>query len=396
MGCCGQANARRQQVALKGWRRGCILCRLRTILKNRKTPYGDPCVVVPGHLIRKPDPCIYSQFMLMQLGQPVTWDNPDVRIFLNGVEQYTYNLEVGTDYDVEITVHNASRDKPALGTQVEVQWIEFGAGAQIRHPIATVAVDVPIWPGTASITVPWRTPDLAGHYCIEVELAHPEDGNPANNRGWNNTQVHASNSPVTRPIRIFNQHPGDCPPVREGGGPRLRPHRVLLGWGVVGAIGALFLIHGGHDGATHVNETPLVLRFLGLLALGYTIGAVLGLFFESAYAAIARQRNAARGRDEKHDRIDCHLVEITVDSYVFEDKIGKDFDPDAAFAGQAPVWPAEVDPPLFAFMPGEAFRDVLLKVDAPDDPGPPGQFNVNVRQGGVPTGGVTVTVTRGS
>jgi hypothetical protein len=44
---------------------------------------------IPGRIISKPDPCIYSQFLLMQLDQPVTWDNPDVHIFLNGVEQDT-------------------------------------------------------------------------------------------------------------------------------------------------------------------------------------------------------------------------------------------------------------------------------------------------------------------
>ena len=394
MGCCGPAG---EQGTIRGaarWRRGCILCSIWRVLKERKTPYGDPCVVVPGHVIRKPDPCIYSQFMLMQLGQPVTWDNPDVKIFLNGVEQYTYDLAVGTDYVVEITVHNSSRDKPALGTQVAVDWIEFGAGAQIRHAIATVPADVPLWPGTATVAVPWRTPDLPGHYCIEVELAHPDDGNPANNRGWNNTQVHAAHSPVTREIRVFNQYPGDCPPVREGGGPVLRPHRVLLGWGMVGAVAALFLFHGGHHDLA-VAETPLVLPFLYLLVLGYAIGALAGLFFESAYAALARGRNARRGRDPKRDRIDCHLVEVTVDSYVFEDKIGKDFDPATAFAGQAPIWPATVTPPLFAFLPGEAYRDVRLDVAAPDDPGPPGHFNVSVRQGGVPTGGVTLLITRG-
>jgi len=90
-----------------------------------------------------PTPSIYSQFLLMQLNQPVTWDNPDVRIFLNGVEQDTYDLAAGTEYDLEITVHNASRDKPANGTSVELRWIEFGAGAEIWHPISMLAADVP-------------------------------------------------------------------------------------------------------------------------------------------------------------------------------------------------------------------------------------------------------------
>ena len=109
------------------------------------------------------------------------------------------DLIAATEYDVEITVHNSSRDKPAIGTTVDVRFIEFGAGAQIKHPIAVLPANVPIWPGTAIVTTKWVTPAAPGHYCIEVELSHPEDANPANNRGWNNTQVHAAASPVDRP-----------------------------------------------------------------------------------------------------------------------------------------------------------------------------------------------------
>ncbi len=55
----------------------------------------------------------------------------------------------------------------------------------------------------------------------------------------------------------------------------------------------------------------------------------------------------------------------------------------------------QVVPASFVFAPGEAFRDVELKVDAPDDPGLPANFNVNVWQGGSPSGGVTFTITGG-
>ncbi len=393
MGCCYEPRdpAALASAATGRLRKGCILCRIWHILRRGgKSPYGDPCVVIPGHIAHKPDPCIYSQFLLMKLDQPVTWDNPDVRILRGGVEQYTYNLTAATDYDLEIIVHNASRDKPAIGTSVAVRWIEFGAGAQIRHPIATLMANVPVWPGTAIVTTPWRTPDIPGHYCIEVELAHGDDGNPSNNLGWNNTQVHAAQSPVTRPIRVFNRYPGDCPPVREGGGPWLRPHRVLAGWGVLGAVSALILMPLMHE------RLPLLAALLALLLAGYVLGTLAGLVGESAYVALARQRRAQRGRDPRTGRVDCHLVEIAVDSYVFEDRIGKDFDPRTAFQGKPPAWPATVDPPSFVFQPGEAFRDVELRVDAPDEGGPPAQFNVNVRQGGLPSGGVTITVTRES
>ena len=387
MACCGRTSDRAQSSKARS---GCVLCRIWYILRcGRKTPEGDPCVVVPGHVARKPDPCIYSQFLLMQINQPVTWDNPDVRILLAGVEQYTYNLTAGTEYDVEITVHNASRDKPANGTLVDIRWIEFGAGAQINHPIAALPANVPIWPGKAVVKTKWRTPDTPGHYCIEVNLTHPDDGNPSNNRGWNNTQVHAANSPVSRTIRIFNRYLGDCPPVREGGGPRLRPHRVFLGWGILGAIGSLLLRH------SLLHEVTPAWRVLALMLIGYVALSLVGLVAESIYAWIRRRRNDQRGKNPRTDRTDCHLVNISVDSYEFADATGKAFDPATAFLGKAPTWPAQVVPPSFVFAPGEAFRDVLLHVDAPDDPGPPGHFNVNVWQGGVPSGGVTIEITTG-
>ena len=37
----------------------------------------DSYVYFPERIINRPDPCVYSQFLLMQLHQPVTWDDPD-------------------------------------------------------------------------------------------------------------------------------------------------------------------------------------------------------------------------------------------------------------------------------------------------------------------------------
>jgi hypothetical protein len=308
----GQGEQRRKCWGWLDW-----LCKA-VIVLTRERRGGDPCVYIPERVINRPDPLIYSQFLLMQLGQPVTWDNPDVSIVLGGVEQNTYDLRVDTDYDVAVTVHNSSREKPAPGTIVELRWIEFGAGAQIRHPIATLLADVPVWPGTAVVGSTWRTPATPGHYCIEVELSHPDDGNPANNRGWNNTQVKEAASEVQVPIRIFNAWVGGSPFRVQRGRRRRR--------------------------VTHVAEPP-----------GY-------------------------------------LVEVEVDSYRFVDGKGKDVDPARMFGPRPPAWPARVEPHLFHFAQDEAYRDVLLVVDAPDGPAPMEPFNVNVRQGGQPTGGVTVLV----
>ena len=211
-------------------------CRVGAVIAGKRKG-GDPCVYVPERIINRPDPCLYSQFLLMQLGLPVTWDNPDVAIFLGGVEQNTYDLLADTEYDIEVTVHNSSREKAAQGTQVAVRWIEFGAGGQIRHPIATPTADIPTWPGVATVTTKWRTPTTPGHYCLEVEVSHPQDASLANNRGWNNTQVKAAASEVRTPIRIFNRWPEGCPPIREGGD-AVSWWRILLGYGLLSLVAA--------------------------------------------------------------------------------------------------------------------------------------------------------------
>jgi hypothetical protein len=200
------------------WRFLDWLCRVWIIITNRRKG-GDPCVYFPERIINRPDPCIYSQFLLMQLKQPVTWDNPDIALFKGGVEQYTYSLAVDTTYDVAITVHNSSAEKEAFGTKVAVRWIEFGAGGLVRHPIDELIADVGRYPATAVVATTWRTPATPGHYCIEVELTHGNDGNPANNLGWNNTQVLAAHSEVKTPIRIFNRNVG-APPREQATGVR--------------------------------------------------------------------------------------------------------------------------------------------------------------------------------
>jgi hypothetical protein len=184
-----------------------LLRRILAVLVGKRR--GDQgCIYIPGRIINRPDPCIYDQFLLMQLGLPVTWDNPDFAILLGGVKQYTYGLTANTTYDVAITVHNSSREKPALGTTVKVVWMEFGAGGPVTTPIATVVTDVPVWPGTSVVHVPWTTPLAPGHYCLQAQLSHPDDGNPANNLGQNNTQVYAAHSQVKEQIRIFNKYLG--------------------------------------------------------------------------------------------------------------------------------------------------------------------------------------------
>src|ERR1700694_495685 len=306
-------NDPQMRTGLRCWAFLDWLCRVWIIITHKRKG-GDDCVYFPERVINRPDPCIYSQFLLMQLKQPVTWENPDVIISKGGAKQYTYDLTVDTQYDIAITVHNTSLEKEALGTKVAVRWIEFGAGALIRHHIEDLVANVGRYPATAVVTTTWRTPATPGHYCIEVQLTHPNDGNPANNLGWNNTQVLAAHSEATTPIRIFNRHVG-APPREEQA------------------------VHRGPP---------------------------------------------------------WNLVEIEFDSYEFHDAYGDHANGDVMFAPRPPTWPARVEPRMFHFAPDQTYRDVELIVDAPAGPGPPEKFKVTALQGGVPLGGVTVTVTRGA
>jgi hypothetical protein len=375
------------------------LCRYWKVIAGEYGRPGRDCVYFPERVINRPDPCIYSQFALMNLGQPVTWDNPDIVLRKGGVEQFTYDLSVGTEYDVEVTVHNASRKKPAPGTEVRLVWIEFGAGAEMRRPIGSSYIDVPVWPGTATTAFKWRTPDTPGHYCLEVELFHADDGSPGNNRGWNNTLVKQAHSEVTTPIPIFNRWPEGCPDIPENGTAVIETPLVvgfvLLGavLGVAGAAMNTAMVEVGH----HADIETARVATWG--AAGAVLGVMVG-FARNLIGAWWRRRRVdapdrvAQRERRRRERLPCDLVETTVDSYRFEDGKGKDVDPELMFAPKLPAWPARIEPATFRFAPGEAQREVLLIVEAPDLPGPPQQFNVSVRQGGAATGGVTVVIER--
>jgi len=112
---------------------GAWFCKLLVLLLGRRKG-GDDCVYVPERVINRPDPCLYSQFLLMQLGLPVTWDNPDVALFLNGVEQYTYDLVVDTEYDVAVTVRRSKgRDIAAACGQLRGKETATGRAARVRR-----------------------------------------------------------------------------------------------------------------------------------------------------------------------------------------------------------------------------------------------------------------------
>jgi hypothetical protein len=149
---------------------------------------------------------IYDQQYLQSLGLAVTWDNPDIhleRADQPGVPVDSHKLEPGTKYIVIARIWNGSNYAPAIHMPVRFSYLEFGIGT-VKHPIGETSADVPVrgangCPAFASVV--WKTPEQAGHYCIQAELnplddkGRIEDENPDNNLGQHNTDVRQLNSP---------------------------------------------------------------------------------------------------------------------------------------------------------------------------------------------------------
>src|SRR5262245_2812795 len=178
---------------------------LRDDRRGRPLHCRPRCAVVPPAVYRRADPLIYSQPYLMEQGLAVTWNNPDIQLFENGVPVSSSALKPGTKYEIDATIWNNSLDAPAVGMPVQFEFQSFGVGA-VLTPIGTQVVNLPVKGAPGHPThakQPWTTPQTPGHYCIKVRLVWPDDANPKNNLGQENTNVVAATSPAvfTFPVR---------------------------------------------------------------------------------------------------------------------------------------------------------------------------------------------------
>ena len=176
-----------------------LLCILKRLFgKNCKEPdERENCGEIPPHVKRKPDPCLYAQFYLMSLGYTVTWDNPDIWITLpDGTPVNSFQLLPDTDYLVHAQIHDASFD-PALATQVRCLYRPWSFNSPDRIPIElnpdgtekVLILHIPPWSQQIA-KFHWHTPNTPNkHYCLQVECYHPDDKNPNNNLGQENTQI---------------------------------------------------------------------------------------------------------------------------------------------------------------------------------------------------------------
>jgi hypothetical protein len=181
-------------------------CTWMKLSHSEQTSLQDKCAHFDHPALHQPDPCIYSQQYLMSLGLPVTWDNPDISLLLNGVVVPETDLVPATDYEIQATIWNNSYDAPVVGLRVEFSFLSFGAST-VSTPIGAVYVNLGVKGGPncpALAKMPWKTPATPGHYCIQVNILWADDANPNNNLGQNNIDVVAIHSPANFTFRLRN------------------------------------------------------------------------------------------------------------------------------------------------------------------------------------------------
>lgn len=197
------------------WR---LLCFLLGILRGKPCrPRRPPSTCgdeVPPQVRRKPDPCIYSQSYLKSQGLPVTWNNPDITITEpDGTPVPSGQLLPDHSYLVKARISNAAA-YPALGVEVRCDFRDWGLGGPwlpILEPPAVVQEQVVVlhiahWASSTAV-FRWRTPSAAGHFCLRVKIFHPDDKNPANNVGQENTRVIEAAPGDTVSARIMVENP---------------------------------------------------------------------------------------------------------------------------------------------------------------------------------------------
>ncbi len=183
----------------------------RFFCRKRDTIRRISCTHVAHPAFKRPDPMIYDQYYLMSLGLAVSWQNPDIQILENGIPVASaYELRPSTRYTIRATIYNTSTEGIVYNMPVEFSYLSFGVGTisnPIPGPYPTVNLGVKGTPeGKAAAELDWTTPATPGHYCIQVSFSWPDDLNPSNNLGQENTQVVQAASPASFSFQLRNGH----------------------------------------------------------------------------------------------------------------------------------------------------------------------------------------------
>ncbi len=165
-----------------------------------------PCIPIDRPEYIRPDPLIYDQYYLMSLGLAVTWANPDIKVYLQGVEILSSQLKKATTYQVVARVWNNSTTCPVVNMLVRFSYLDFGIGT-VSNSIGLSHVDLGVKGGPnhpAYASVDWTTPAQEGHYCLQAVLFPPDDVNWNNNLGQHNFDVGEAASPAVFTFMLRN------------------------------------------------------------------------------------------------------------------------------------------------------------------------------------------------
>lgn len=305
---------------------------LRDVRRGRPLRCTPRCAVVRPDVYKRADPLIYSQFYLMEQGLAVTWDNPDIQLFEGGVAVSSSSLNADTVYDVVATVYNNSTDAPAVGMPVEFSYRSFGVGATLTA-IGTTVIDLPVkgspqHPARAAIK--WHTPAVPGHYCLLVRLVWPDDANPKNNLGQENTNVGLATSPA-----VF---------------------------------------------AFPVRNEDMIRKRIHMTADAYVIPAKISCRQKPTKKDSDKRYSTQKRRDifipPSEEKADWTFARVRHDPKAFPIPAG---------------WAVDIQPAEFELGPGAA-QHVKVSITPPNDFGGDRPFNINAMYGAVLLGGVTLTV----
>ena len=303
--------------------------------RGRPLNCAPKCAVIPPAVYKRADPLIYSQQYLREQGLAVTWNNPDIQLYETGVPVSSSALKPNTKYEIDATISNNSTDAPAVGMPVEFAFLSFGVGSALSA-IGTQTINLPVKgaPGhPAHAKQTWITPG-AGHYCLKVKLIWPDDANPKNNLGQENTNVVAATSPAIARFPVRNE-----------------------------------------------DTIPKVIR---MIADAYQIPEKMD----------CRKKPGKRGSDRKHPKHRKRAVFIPPSEEDADWTLARvRHDPEAFPI--PPGWAVEIAPSNFELAPN-ASREVTVTITPPNDFRGQRPFNVNAMHGRDLLGGVTLFVTKES
>ena len=305
---------------------------LRDVRRGRPLHCSPRCAVIRSDVYKRADPLIYSQSYLMEQGLAVTWDNPDIQLFENGVAVPSSSLKANTDYEIVAMIYNNSTEAPAVGMPVEFSFQSFGVGAALT-PIGTTTINLPVKgaPGHPALArINWRTPAAPGHYCLKVQLVWADDANPKNNLGQENTNVGTASSPAVFQVPVQN------------------------------------------------DDT--IRKAIHMTADAYAIPAKIG----------CREKPRKKDSDHRYPKHRRRAVFVPTTEEAADWTLARVRHNVDAFPIPA-EWSVNIRPPEFVLAPGQV-QDVIVTITPPDDFRGEHSFNINAMHGAGLLGGVTLMV----